>query len=291
MEVRFTRRSALIGVASLSIVPCVTAAQGPDESKGRIRDIEQRCGGRLGVAALNTATGKRLGHRADERFAMCSTFKFLAAAAVLKRVDLRLEKLDRWIPFGDSDLLEYAPVAREHVKEGGMSLSSLCAAAVELSDNTAANLLLRTMGGPQAITRFCRSLGDEVTRLDRFEPDLNDVKEGDVRDTTTPAAMLTLMNTILLGKALSEPSRRQLEAWMIGAQRGADRIPAGLPAGWRIGHKAGTWSAGSTNDIAIVWPPDRAPILVTAYYFRASGTQSERDAALREVGSVVAELS
>jgi len=290
MKVCFARRSVLIGVVSWSIARSLVASQSPTISKDRIRDLEQRSGGRLGVAAFDTASGKRLDYRADERVAMCSTFKFLAAAAVLERVDHGQEKLDRWIPFSDSDVLEYAPVAKEHVKEGGMTLSSLCAAAVEMSDNTAANLILQALGGPQAITRYCRSLGDKVTRLDRFETELNDVKAGDVRDTTTPAAMLSLMNAILLGKALSEPSRRQLEAWMVGAQPGADRIPAGLPKGWRVGHKTGTWSAGSTNDIAIVWPSGRAPILVTAYYFRASGTQAERNAVLRELGSAIAEM-
>src|SRR6059058_2391154 len=155
--------------------------------QNRIAAIETRTGGRIAVAALDTGNSKRLDYRLQERFPMCSTFKFLAAAAVLKRVDEKQEKLERFVPYDAKDILEYAPVTKEHLKDGGMALGALCAAAIEQSDNTAGNLLLNAIGGPAGLTNFVRTLGDRVTRLDRIEPELNSAIPGDERDTTTPA--------------------------------------------------------------------------------------------------------
>src|SRR5437879_2392194 len=177
----------------------------------RIAAIEARTGGRIGVAALDTASSKHLDCRSEERFPMCSTFKFLAAAAVLKRVDEKQEKLDRFVPYDAKDILEYAPVTKIHLKEGGMTLGALCAAAIEQSDNTAGNLLLDAIGGPIGLTNFARTIGDKVTRLDRKEPELNSAIADDERDTTTPAAMLADMLQLLLGNTLSPSSRHQLE--------------------------------------------------------------------------------
>jgi beta-lactamase class A len=289
-----TRRTTLIGAAAL--LPALSVRRACATSTGslavpneRIAAIEARHGGRLGVAALDTGSGRHLEHRADERFALCSTFKFLAAAAVLERVDRDVEWLDRRITYGEGDILEYAPVAKKHVKDG-MTLAELCAAAVEWSDNTAANLLLQAIGGPEGLTRYARSLGDQVTRLDRTEPELNVVAPSDERDTTSPAAMLVLMNAILCGKALSDRSRQQLDAWLVAAKPGKNRLPAGLPLGWRIGHKTGTGAAAETNDIAIIWRRGHAPILVAAYYTESAEPMAAREAALAEVGQVVADV-
>jgi beta-lactamase class A len=164
------------------------------------------------VAVIDTANGATLLRRADERFAMCSTFKAVAAAAVLRRVDEGREKLDRTIPFTSADLLDYAPVTKAHASEGAMSLADLCAAAIDFSDNTAANLLLAAIDGPKGFTAFIRSLGDETTRLDRNEPTLNAAVPGDERDTTTPIAMARDLQKVLLGDVLTEASREQLEA-------------------------------------------------------------------------------
>ena len=180
----------------------------------RIVSIEQRTSARIGVAALDTGSGKRLDYRSEERFPMCSTFKFLAAAAVLKRVDEKREQLDRFIRYEAKDLLEHAPVTKAHLKDGGMTLGALCAAAIEQSDNTAGNLLLDTIGGPVGLTNFARSIGDEMTRLDRKEPELNSATPGDDRDTTTPAAMCADMQRLSLGNALSESSWHELEDWL-----------------------------------------------------------------------------
>jgi beta-lactamase class A len=185
-----------------------SAVSGENDAVARIAGIEARIGGRIGVAALDTSNSKRLDYRQDERFPMCSTFKFLAAAAVLKRVDEKKEKLERFVPYGAKAILEYAPVTKEHLKDGGMTLGALCAAAIEQSDNTADNLLLDAIGGPAGLTNFARSLGDRVTRLDRIEPELNSAIPGDERDTTTPAAICSDMQRLLLGDALSEASRR-----------------------------------------------------------------------------------
>jgi beta-lactamase class A len=266
-----------------------SAAFGENDAATQIAAIEARIGGRIGVAALNTSNDKRLDYRQDERFPMCSTFKFLAAAAVLKRVDEKKEKLDRFVSYGAKDILEYAPVTKEHLTQGGMTLGALCSAAIEQSDNTAGNLLLDSIGGPAALTNFARSLGDQVTRLDRKEPDLNSAIAGDERDTTTPAAMCSDMKRLLLGDVLSESSRRQLEAWLTRNETGGLMIRAGVPKDWIIGDKTGRGSNGATNDIAIMHPPGRAPILLAIYSLGSTATANDRAAAIAETAKITAE--
>src|SRR5437016_3695638 len=259
------------------------AVGGENDAVARIAAIEARIGSRIGVAALDTTNSKHVDYRADERFPMCSTFKFLASAAVLKRVDEKKEKLERFVPYGAKDILEYAPVTKEHLKDGGMTLGALCAAAIEQSDNTAGNLLLNAIGGPAGLTNFVRTLGDRVTRLDRFEPELNSAIPGDERDTTTPAAICSDMQKLLLGDALSEASRRQLEDWLQRNETGGPMIRAGVPKHWILGDKTGRGSNGATNDIAIMRPPDRAPILLAIYSVGSTATPTDRAAAVAEV--------
>jgi beta-lactamase class A len=213
----------------------------------------------------------------------------LAAAAALKRVDEGAERLDRTIAYGPSDLLEYAPVANAHVAEGGMTLADLCAAAIEWSDNTAGNLVLQSIGGPSGFTQFARSLGDAVTRLDRNEPSLNEATPGDPRDTTSPRAIAADMQKILLGDVLSATAQRQLEAWLIDDKVGDKRLRAGLPSSWRVGDKTGSGDRGSTNTIAIIWPPDRAPIIAAVYYTGSSAPMDARNAIHKEIGGLIAE--
>src|SRR5262245_10493039 len=201
-------------VAAFLLLLAASTPGSTSDFPNRILSIEQRTGARIGVAALDTGSGKRLDYRSEERFPMCSTFKFLAAAAILKRVDDGQEKLDRFIPYGAKDILEYAPVTKAHLNDGGMTLAALCAAAIEQSDNTAGNLLLDTIGGPVGPTKFARSTGDETTRLDRKEPDLNSAVPGDERDTASSAAMCASMQRLVLGNLLSESSRHQLEDWL-----------------------------------------------------------------------------
>jgi beta-lactamase class A len=288
------RRAFLAGLAViLAPLPARAAnavsADGVKSANDRIAALETRAGGRLGVFVLDTASGLSLGHRSDERFPMCSTFKLLTAAAVLAEVDAGREQLDRKIPYGPADLQDYGPITKAHVGDGAMSVGDLCAAAIDWSDNTAANLLLQALGGPAAFTRYARALGDELTRLDRNEPTLNTAIAGDERDTTTPSAMVRDMQAVLIGDKLSDASRRQLETWLIGDKVGDKRIRAGLPPSWRVGDKTGTGDNGTANVIGIIRPPGRAPILVASYYTGSSGSADERNAVHKEVGGIIGE--
>ena len=235
--------------------------------------IEQRSGGRLGVAALDTATGKRIVHRADERFPMCSTFKILAVGKLLTRVDRRQEHLDRLVPYSKSDLVTYSPITEKHVGSG-LSLADLCDAALRYSDNTAANLLLKSIGGPPEVTVFARSLGDDTSRLDRWETALNESLPGDPRDTTTPAEMLADLHKIALGTVLSQTSRDLLIGWMLRNTTGDQRIRAGVPQNWKVADKTGSGERGTAGDVAIAWPPHRAPVLIVTY---VAGVKSDAD--------------
>lgn len=258
-----------------------------DSLRRQVAAIEAQTGGRLGVAVIDTQTGTHLGYRADERFPMCSTFKFLVAAAVLSRVDGGREKLDRRIAITQKDLLEYAPVTRQHVGSQ-MTVAEICEAMMTLSDNTAANLMLRDLGGPAALTAYIRSMGDSLTRLDRYEPELNTSIPGDPRDTTTPAAMAKNLQSLLLQDKLSAESRKLLTQWMLENKTGAARLRAGLPADWRIGDKTGSGDFETTNDIAILWPPGREPLLVAAYLTGSTGSRDDQNAALAKVAKVIA---
>ena len=220
---------------------------------------------------------------------MCSTFKLSGRSRGAQARGQGAERIDRTIAYGPNDLLEYAPIAKAHVAEGGMTLADLCAAAIDWSDNTAANLVLQTIGGPAGFTAFARSLGDQVTRLDRNEPTLNKSLPGDPRDTTSPRAMAADMQKVLLGDALSDASRRQLQTWLINDKVGDKRLRAGLPPSWRIGDKTGTGERGSTNDVAIIWPPDRAPLIATVYYTESSAPMDARNAIHKEIGALIAE--
>ncbi|MCI2243201.1 class A beta-lactamase [Xanthomonas sp. PPL568] len=288
-----TRRRFLQGVgmgASLLAVAAVQAktAQNPAQTlQQRLAEIERRSGGRLGVSLLDGSGATLGGQRQDERFPLCSTFKFLLAGAVLQRVDRGELALERRLPVRKADLLAYAPVSKRHVG-GALSVAELCQAAMIYSDNTAANLLLPLVGDPPGVTRFLRALGDAQTRLDRNEPSMNDVVAGDPRDTTTPAAMAATMRTLLLGEALQPASRQRLIGWMRDNRTGNDCLRAGLPADWRIGDKTGSNGTDTRNDIAIVWAPGRAtPLLLTAYLNGATVDSAARDAALKAVAQAV----
>lgn len=270
---------ALGRTARLAAKPAV------DGIAAQLAALERRHGGRLGVAILDTGSGRRASYRGNERFLMCSTFKLLLAAAVLKRVDDGIEKLDRRIVFGKDVLLDWAPLTRQHVGTPGMTVSELCEAAITQSDNTAANLLIASIGGPMAVTRYARNLGDRFMTLDRIEPALNPC------DTTTPSAMLGDMQKVLLGDALSQTSRERLTHWLLNCKTGLQSLRAGLPSCWKAGDKTGQWDgngAGANNDIAILWPPRRKPLLVTAYYMNQTTDPVGRKAVLAEVGRIVA---
>jgi beta-lactamase class A len=283
----------LVGLGTVVATGCAARSKSsPKEVTGRgERDefggLEAASGGRLGVFAVDTGSGCAIGHRQDERFAMCSTFKWVLAAAVLARVDRGELSLGERIHYEPSDVLEYAPVTREHVAEGSLSIEALARAAVVLSDNTAANLLLSKVAGPAGLTQFCRRLGDSVTRLDRDEPSLNATTVGDSRDTTSPRAMAFLMQTILCGSVLAADSRERLLSWLFACETGKARLRAGLPATWRVGDKTGTGDTAA-NDVAIAFPPGRSPILIASYLSECRAPIETLNAAHAEVARMAA---
>jgi beta-lactamase class A len=251
-------------------------------------EIERSVGGRVRVFALDTGSGRHLSQREDERFALCSTFKWALAAAILARVDRGKLALDERVHYGQSDLLDHAPTTREHVADGSMTIEALAKAAITNSDNTAANLLLTKVDGPPGLTVFFRHLGDAVTRLDRTEPSLNENIRGDVRDTTSPRAMVSLMQSVLCGDVLSRGSRDRLVDWLSACETGLDRLRAGLPADWAVGDKTGTGLDGAVNDVALAIPPGRPPILIASYFSESTSALPLLNAAHAEVARIVA---
>ncbi|GLZ48792.1 beta-lactamase [Actinomycetospora sp. NBRC 106375] len=253
----------------------------PPDPGTLLADLERRSGRRIGLVALDTATGRAVRHRAGERVLMCSTAKVLVVGAVLRR---RLDDpglLDRRIRYTPADLLEYAPTTSRSVATG-MTVAALCEAAIVVSDNTAANLLTGVLGGPTASTAFVRSLGDTVTRLDRVEPDLNETAPGDERDTSTPDAVAADVRALVLGDGLDPAGRDLLTAWMVATTTGTQQIRAGLPPGWRAGDKTGSGAQGESHDVAVAWPPDRAPLVIAVYTTPADPASTNGKATIAE---------
>lgn len=280
-------RRSFASIATLAVPRLIRGMPGRFRGlPGALEQLEQTNGGRLGVGVLDTASGERSGYRADERFPMCSTFKFLLVSAVLRRVDRHQETLDRAIPIPSKPLLSNSPLTEPHAG-GTMTVAALCQAAVIRSDNTAANLLLERIGGPPGITNFSRSIGDPVTRLDRTELSLNEALSGDPRDTTSPAAMVSNLKSVLLGKVLSQASREQLTRWMEANLTGLDRLRANLPKGWRAADKTGSNGEHTSNDIAVLWPSGKSPVIVAAYITQCPGPESKRAGMLADIGTVV----
>jgi beta-lactamase class A len=257
------------------------------ETGRALATIEERTGGRLGVQVIGMNGTPLFGQRTTERFPMCSTFKLLAAGLVLQRVDRGQERLERQVRYAAADLVSWSPVTEKHVG-AGMTMAALCEAALTQSDNTAANLLLASFGGPEAVTRFARSLGDDMTRLDRRETALNEALPGDERDTTTPAVMARNVRTLLLGRTLSPASRQRLLETMRRNRTGDERLRAGLPPGSDVADKTGSGERGTTNDIGLVRLPGRAPVIVTAYLTGAKVDAARRDIAIADVARLVA---
>jgi beta-lactamase class A len=304
-----TRRGIVAGGTGLVVAGCAAAEQAPllavqpereSDYLERFRWVADHVGGRLGVCAIDTGSGQRIGYRMGQRFAMASTFKWLLAAAVLwnHQADPTVLESQR-IVFRERDLLGHAPAAREAMESStqslggervaGMTLARLCQAAVEVSDNTAANLLLGHIGGPGVLTVFLRASGDDVTRLDRFEPDLNENAPGDERDTTTPEAMAQTMARILAtDEVLVKRSRDLLVGWLRASATGLNRLRGGLPAEWNAGDKTGTGGNGSHNDVAIAFPPGRAPIVIASYISESTVPDGVKATAHTEVARIVA---
>jgi beta-lactamase class A len=291
-------RRTLLAAAPALALPVLTSAGPasawpalPGKAPAPIKAYERATKGRVGLFAQNVMTGKKLTWRPDERFVMCSTFKASLAACVLSRVDMGQEKLDRILPYGEKDLVGHAPVAREkaNLARGAMSVETLCKGAVEVSDNTCANLLLAAIGGPAALTNFWRTTGDGVSRLDANEPELNRSIPGDPHNTTSPSAMAATMKRLVLGQVLMAPSRERLTNWMIACQTGANRLRAGLPKAWTIADKTGNNGADAAGDISVAWISSGAPVLICCYTQGGTPKPEEHDALFAGIGRMVAE--
>lgn len=282
------RRRALLTVATLPLLPACTTLITTPAVTGRFEALEKDLGGRLGVAAMDCASGKVIAYRADERFAMCSTFKMMAGSAILARSVGDPGLLNRRIGFTAADLVTYSPVTEKRV-DSGMTLEELCASTIIVSDNAAANLILRELGGPEGLTRFARSIGDHAFRLDRYETALNSAIEGDPRDTTTPRAMMQSLRKLVVGEALPEAQRRKLTDWLVACETGGQTIRAGVPASWTVGNKTGSGGFGSRNDVGVLWPPGRAPIAVAIYTVQRSQDSTARNDIVAAAARVVAE--
>jgi beta-lactamase class A len=280
------RRQILLAFTA-AIAPAGKA--GTSGATETVAALERSVGGRIGLAALDTGTGDEIRYRADERFAMCSTFKLMLAAAILSRVDSGSVRLEQPISYSRSEVLPNSPVEQAHLTGGALSVAALLQSVLEVSDNTAANLLLGLLGGPAGYTACLRSIGDTVTRLDRREPDLNSNLAGDPRDTTTPAAMVMNMQKVLVGPTLSRNSRGRLLGWMRDSATGRDRLRAHIPTGWSAGDKTGTGAHGAVNDLAIFRPPtSRPPILVACYMSGSERSTPALSAVHASIGLAIA---
>jgi len=292
------RRGLMAGAAALTIAGCAGPRQVlPSVSaNAALAALEARVGGRLGACVLDTASGRMTGHRYGELFGMCSTFKLALAGAVLHLADKGRLNPSAELRYTEANMVPHAPVTGPNLAKGAMRIIELAEATQKTSDNVAANLLIRHMGGPAAVTALLRSWGDDVTRLDRYETEMNNVPPGEERDTTTPRAFAQTMARLLTtDRILSPASRALLIQWMVDTTTGGKRIRAGLPASWGSGDKTGSANSpnynNKTNDVAIFWPPARMPVIVTAYY-ESDGkylqTRDQDQAVLADVGRIAA---
>lgn len=285
-----TRRSLLLALAAAPLTHAAEILDKPPAATvlspaAQLARLERDTGGRLGVAAINTADGRILAHRGDERFPLCSTFKAMLAGAILHREP---SLLDKRLRYTKADLVTYSPITEQNL-EDGMTVAELCAATVQYSDNTAANLLMQQIGGPAGVTAFARSIGDKLFRLDRQETELNTAIPGDPRDTTTPQAMMKSLQSLTQGPALTVDKRKTLTDWLIGNTTGDTRIRAGVPYDWQVGDKTGTGAYGTSNDVGIVWPAGKAPVIMALYYTQARADAKANNEILASAARVVVE--
>lgn len=302
---RYTRarRTALGALAALALVPLVacgqsnataasptTSSSAPAATKpytGELKALEREYDARLGLYAIDTGTGRQVAYRDGERFGFHSTFKALAAGAVLRKYSL--SGMNKLITYSRDDLVDNSPITEKHV-DTGMTLRELCDAAVRYSDNTAANLLFDAIGGPKALEREVRKVGDDVTRMERIEPELSKWVPGDTRDTTTPRALAKDLRAFALGDVLRKPERVQLTTWLKTNTTGDALIRAGVPKGWVVGDKTGSgFFYGARNDIAVVWRPGAAPIVMAVLTNRGEKDDVHDDKLIAEAASVVAD--
>lgn len=293
------RRAVLKGLVAAAAAsfarPALVRAAPSNVFVDKLAALEKASGGRLGVYAFDWNANGGFGWRQDERFGLCSTFKLPLCAVVLREADAGRLSLDEQLSYTKADLLPNSPIAEKHLAQGAMSIGALAEAAQTTSDNAAANLLIRKLGGPERVTKLVRALGDPETRLDRYETMMNRVLPGEVHDTTTPRAMAETVVRLFTEDLLSKDSMQRLRGWMIATETGKRRLRAGLPADWTVGDKTGTAftkaMANKTNDVAIAWMPGRKTPITVAAYYESDGfhdrIRAEDEAVLAEVGRIV----
>ncbi len=246
-------------------------------------ELENKYDARLGVYAIDTGTNRKVSYRPQERFAYASTYKALAAGALLQHYSI--DQLDELVTYNSEDLVSYSPVTQLHV-DTGMTLREVAEAAVRYSDNTAGNLLFEKLGGPEGFETALRKLGDNITQVDRYETDLNSAVPGDTRDTSTPKALATSLQDFAVSDLLPTEKRTILTDWMRGNATGDALIRAGAPTGWEVDDKSGAGSYGTRNDIAIVWPPNRAPIVIAVLSSRDTQNATYDNTLIAEAAKV-----
>ncbi|TYC67221.1 class A beta-lactamase [Stappia sp. BW2] len=289
------RRNAL--TLSLALFAGVPAIAGSAQAAGfdpapldkTVADAENRLSARIGVAVLDTETGKTWTHRADERFPLNSTFKAFLCAALLEKGEQGDLQPEHRVKIRKEDLVTYSPVTEKKIGSGGMTYLELCDAAITISDNAAANLVLEAVGGPQGLTEYLRSIGDTITRLDRAEPTLNEGQPGDDRDTTTPAAAVATLQKLVLGDALSPTARTRLTDWLLDNQVGKATLRAGLPEEWPVADKTGAGGNGSRNNIGVIWPDDRKPVVIAVYITQTAASFDDRNRAIADIAAALAD--
>ncbi|WP_374334602.1 class A beta-lactamase [Leeia sp.] len=288
------RRTFMLGSVAALLLPSFAHASNPKSDLGKVSDaiflqqlqaLQQSLGGRLGVSVQDVQGKRTLAFQAEQRFPMCSSFKWLLAAAILRRVDEGKLSLQKRIHYGKEELLPWSPITEQHVADG-MTIGGLCEATVTTSDNPAANLLLRQLGGPSMWTEFVRGLGDKVTRLDRWEPELNSAIVNDERDTTTSAAMVADLQRLLLADALKPASRAQLLRWMRATETSGQRLRHQLPKGWTLADKTGTGDNGTAADVGLYVSPQGKPLLVAVYLTQAKQSREQQEAVIARVGEL-----
>jgi beta-lactamase class A len=290
-----SRRAFTLGAsAGLLLSACAGARPPRPDPVAQLRTLERSAQGRLGAFVLDTATGRHFGWRADERFCHCSTFKLSLAAMALRESDAGRLDLAEPLAIGRTDVVAYSPVVEDNLAKGHLPILILAQAVQITSDNAAANILLRRLGGPDALTRFWRDIGDETSRIDGYEPAINVIPPGTQENSTTPKAMAMTVQRLVVGDVLRPASRDLLRGWMAATQSGLDRIRAALPRGWQGFDKTGTGMrpgiGNKVNDLAVLVPPDGgSPLIVTGYFENPSFSEDVRpqdEAVLKRLGEI-----
>lgn len=272
-------KGRISGIVLLAATGCSLSAHAAFDQQilqKKIEMLENKSGGKLGLTVVDTSDGTTYSWRGDEKFPLCSTSKVMVVAAILKESESNTNLLAKKITINKSDMVNYNPITSKYI-DSSMTITELSKAALQYSDNAAMNKLLSYLGGPRHATQFARTIGDKAYRLDRNEPGLNTAIPGDSRDTTTPSAMADTLNKLILGTALKKEQKAKLTEWMKGNTTGLNSIKAGLPAEWKVADKTGSGNYGTTNDIAVIWPKNHAPVILTTYF-----TQPEKDASARK---------